>query len=131
METKIKCTLKKALKILLYIGFPFGILFFYFGVGYINKQCEEYVKNTIKYEIHKGIVIDKYIDKENHSYNTVVYLSVEDSSAKKIIYPNDKSGLIDYIEVGDSIVKNSNSYSFDIYRNSHKKSILLDFACTQ
>ena len=112
----------------IWIGLLIAPFFFYFGYQHFKKDCESMVKG-IKNETVTGKVIDKFIDKENHALMTIIYLDAQDNTEKKLIYANDRSGLINFLEIGDSISKNKGDYKFRVFRNIKKYDFALDFKC--
>jgi hypothetical protein len=53
----------------------------------------------------RSVLKDKYIDTENHNYKTCILL--EGTDTLTLFLDFDKSGLFNYLEVGDSVFKNS------------------------
>mgnify|MGYP000862954862 CR=1 FL=1 len=51
----------------------------------------------------RSVIIDKYIDHENHNYKTCILLEGTDTLILFLDF--DKSGLFNYLEVGDSVFK--------------------------
>ena len=62
---------------------------------------------------------EKYIDTVNHYNETIEILTA--SGQKVIICDLDNSGLYRYCQVGDSIVKQPDTYIIDVYRDGDGK----------
>lgn len=84
-----------------------------------------------KYEAERnsfyhGFVAKKIINKEEHNYKTVIL-----SNGQELWMNWDLSGLYDFIEVNDSIVKNRGSYEVHVYRNSVEYKFVIDYGCEE
>jgi hypothetical protein len=75
----------------------------------INKSAYE----ALKFERFTGIVQTKYLDKKNHNHPTVVLKNK--FGTQEILLIRDRSGLFEYIENGDSIVKEYGSYEVELF----------------
>jgi len=97
-------------------------LFLFLGLIVILKftdRVKELVpdKKASKYyseDQYFGIVIDKFIDRDQHNYKTVVIKNLKET--RKVLFDFEIGGLYDFIEVGDSISKNINSLDFRLIR---------------
>ena len=96
----------------------FMILFFRYHIKQ-DKERDRQFMIRLKAESYSGIIDQKYIDTANHQYETLIIQT--DSGQKVIICNMDNSGLFNYSEVGDSIVKHDESYMVDIYKNDEGK----------
>jgi hypothetical protein len=76
---------------------------------------------------YKGLVDKKYID-INHAIPIFIVKDKNNISLKVSNY-RDISGLFDYIEVGDSIIKEGDSYEIIVIRNNFEKKFTLDYGC--
>lgn len=93
------------------------ILLFFLMIKVLLPSKSEVFTNTRKafFNINfKGYVINKYIDKTNHSYPIVVFKSVDDSSIIKLNFVKENSGLYNLIEINDTIQKKSNTFIIKI-----------------
>ena len=118
-KSKLKRVYKYSSLILIVCWFVYTVLNF---PDCFELQLKE---KSIEY---RGIVIDKFIDKENHLYKTIV-LSNNNIENKVIIPSRDNSGLFNYLKLGDSVVKNPETLSIKIYRKKILRTLTIDFDC--
>ena len=112
----------------LWVGLLILPFFVYFALQHFQSGCKEMVKE-IKNEMISGKVNDKFIDNENHALTTVIYFDAKANIEKKLIYGNDRSGVMEFLKIGDSISKQTGSYKFQIFRNGEVYNFSLDFNC--
>ena len=88
-----------------------------------NEIClQQYEKERKK--TYAGFVTDKFIDKEEHNYKTLIL------NKQQTIWMNwDVSGLYEFIEVNDSLSKDSGSYELKVYRDSLEYSFNNNYGC--
>ena len=79
-------------------------------------------------EHFSGIVINKYIDYENHAYKTIKFTSNEKVN-ESILFVLDKSSAYDFIAEGDSIAKNKGDLMVRVYRDFTLREFKLDYGC--
>jgi len=91
-----------------------------------NELCLQAFEK-IKDLQYNGIVIEKYKD-FNHS--TPVFI-VESYNQNKVTVSDfrDISGLFNFIEIQDSIIKERHSYEVKIIRNSDERIFIIDYGC--
>lgn len=90
-------------------------------------SCEEYMQRNLSEE-YSGIVNKKYIDSLNHLNKTIV-IKVTDGSFNIQTFNRDKSGLYNYVKLGDSLSKLLNTYKVDVFRKGEKETFFIDFNC--
>jgi uncharacterized membrane protein len=90
-------------------------------------RCER--KERAKSMAWDGIIVDKYIDKENHNAKMLIIDNGEVGLSKTSILTIDSSGLFDTIEVGDSIAKYSGELSVRLTGLRLDTVIILDYSC--
>jgi hypothetical protein len=113
-----------------YTFISFIVLFIYFYVFVFNKQqtlCENIFSETVK-EFYEGIIIQKYIDNKNHMNKTLIIRCLNENDVVKV-FNWDKSGLFEFVQQGDMIIKKSNEKYIYIKRDSLEKVFELDFKC--
>lgn len=90
------------------------------------RDREEYMKDK---EIC-GIVTKKFRDKEDHIYPKLI---IKESNNKelKLNLVIDKSGLFDFIQVNDSIVKEKESLYLIVFRKGEKYEYTLEYNCIE
>jgi hypothetical protein len=81
-------------------------------VGQTSNICEMH-KDLFFAHIRSGVVIEKFIDKENHSFETIV-IKDGDTSLTLLLIPDANDRDFDHINVSDSITKSANSFRFII-----------------
>ena len=98
-----------------------SVLIFYIILNYSRKL---FIEET--YDISfTGVLNNKYWDKNDHNRAKIEILNMADT----IIYDlqNDASGLFEYINKGDSIVKMPNSFDVRVYNLSRDTIFKLNF----
>jgi len=74
-----------------------------------------------------GMISEKYIDKQNHSDNTIIV--VENDIEKTFFLDFEIGGMYDFLEIGDSIVKNKQQLSIRIIRGSMDTVLTFKYNC--
>jgi hypothetical protein len=94
--------------IVVIIGYISLYLTFFKLLPYLtNKYHGCYIHKDIYRQSMKSVVIDKYIDKQNHNNKTITYST--EGHAEDMIFPGYLEELYDYLNIGDSIIKEKNS----------------------
>lgn len=98
----------------------FGILIVIVGVWFIKTReysDEDYLEAVKMYKrnTYKGRVLDKYMDSRYYEYITLLEIY---NIKTTISMDLEVSGLYDFIEVGDSIIKKSGEMKVRIIRQS-------------
>lgn len=84
-----------------------------------------YYENRVKPAKYKGIVTNKYYEKRG-DYPRVI-IDNFDGEVMLTLYKKEKSGLWDYIQKGDSILKNEGELIIYVVRDKKKKKFELTF----
>src|SRR5690606_10311142 len=113
MESILKL-LKQYYNKSIWIGLLVLPFFFYFALQHFQTDCKEMIKE-IKSEMISGKINDKFVDNENHALVTVIYFDSKTNTEKKLIYGNERSGVIEFLKIGDSISKQTGNYKFQIF----------------
>ena len=104
-----------------------GTIFFIY-LSKRAKSCSEAYVELRPYAL-RGKVINKYIDKSNHAYKTIV-LSKENGINDTLTFLQfDKSNLFLSLRAGDSIVKENDSYVITVYRDTMFSKFTVDYEC--
>ena len=80
----------------------------------------------VKFTTYNGLVVEKYID-VNHAIPTIVVKSGDETF--KIFDFRDESGYYEYVLVGDSVNKKSNSLEVNIKRSENIRKFIIDYDC--
>ncbi len=101
-----------------------GVLIFFIVFNYTNRggQDDSYGYRDNQYI---GRVTKKFIDRDNHSYQMVIIQC--EYKVKNLALNVETSGLYDFLEVNDSIVKNSGTLDFRIIRVNLDTTIVMKF----
>jgi hypothetical protein len=108
-----------------------SVFFVYESYKRISKfgeidECkyQEYFKKREWY----GEIVDKYLDKENHAYQTI---SIKNENGVYKIQDGILSDFNNYelIEIGDSISKNKGELKANLYKSNEKTELKSDFDC--
>lgn len=65
-------------------------------------------------ESYSGIVTDKFIDKENHNYHTLIIDNGE--QIRRVTFDHEIGGFYEFVEVGDSIFKEPDTLDLRLVR---------------
>lgn len=120
--------MKKKNKLVYYlIAIPILAIFIFYQINKYGSNCQKFSNDVNSHEF-SGVVVKKYYDKKNHDYHTVEYKQA-DLIVHKLTYPNDRSGLFNFLNKGDSIVKLSGSSKVIVNRKDKAFEFFLDFGC--
>ncbi|HRW21694.1 MAG TPA: hypothetical protein PLO05_09845 [Bacteroidales bacterium] len=84
----------------------------------ITPKAEEEINQAIdayKKEEFQGTIIKKFIDKNEHSFKKVII--TENQDKRTILFDIETSGIYDYFEIGDSIIKEKGTLEVRIIRH--------------
>lgn len=80
--------------------------------------------NDYKVEQFNGIVINKFIDIENHSFHKIILN--ENGKERTILFDNEmEGGLFDYTKKGDTLIKDSGTLKVNLKRKNLDTIILI------
>lgn len=89
-------------------------MYSFYGRSYSRNEFKKVVSKNILW----SSITDKYIDTSNHSYQVIEFANGLDSA---ILFLNlDKSGLFNFISIGDSIYKPVGDSTITVIRNNSK-----------
>ena len=119
MSNPLSLIKSRRFKIFYYtVGVLLIIVFFGYHLKHDRERDRQFMIR-FKAESYCGIIDQKYIDTVNHYNETIEILTA--SGQKVIICDLDNSGLYRYCQVGDSIVKQPDTYIIDVYRDGDGK----------
>jgi hypothetical protein len=115
-------TIKKIWGVLYIVGI-IGVIIFIVSQPSDDEICiQQYKKEKGIY--YNGVVTKKFINSEEHNYKTVLL-----NNGQELWMNWDLSGLYEFIEINDSIMKNSGSYAVKVYRDSLEYIYVIDYGC--
>jgi hypothetical protein len=99
----------------------------------IVNACEKFTQedrfNKIVYDeyhwSYEGIIVEKYLDEKDHNRHIIVLENTEGRDRRDFTFQS--LGLFNFLEVGDSIVKERQSIDLSIKREKLDTVIQLDF----
>jgi len=95
----------------------------------LDEECYE-LYEIEKDNFYHGYVIKKFNDKRNHGAKTILLIDEQDTLSIGMAFDN--SGLFEYIETNDIIVKNSGYYQVHLFRNHEQDTaFLIDYGCSK
>ncbi len=113
---------RKIWGILYFVGI-IGVLIFFISQPSSEELCLQQYKNE-KNVFYNGVVTNKYLDSLEHNYKTIIL------NNHKTLWMNwDESGLYEFVQPFDSIVKNSGSYEVKLFRDSMRFTFTIDYGC--
>jgi len=80
-----------------------------------SKACND--KKAFVNSAYKAVVIEKYLDKQNHNFRTIIFSN--NHKLYTMVLVDDTSGYYEYSKAGDTIYKYQNSEYIDV--NGMKK----------
>lgn len=92
--------------IIIFIYLVIALAILCYLVSNLIKSSEghsEAVVEAYRARNFSGLIVDKYIDRKQHSYEKIVIN--ENNQERVIIFNPEKGGLFNFLEVGDSIIK--------------------------
>jgi hypothetical protein len=93
--------------------------------NYISlKNCRRYITDLS----FNGHIVRKYIDNKEHNY-PILEVSTLEHKLQKINLSLEYSGLFEYVQTNDSIIKFSGSLKVMVYRNSIDTIFILNKKC--
>ncbi|MCB0853546.1 MAG: hypothetical protein KDD63_15075 [Bacteroidetes bacterium] len=116
-------------KILTYFGGAFALVvmlvFLFIQPPWVDPLC--HANKGYRDANFEGVVINKFIDWENHAYRVI-----ELNSYKKRIYLDaGRQKFYDEFQVGDSISKPAGTLMVNIFRSDQKKTVDFEYPCEQ
>lgn len=102
----------------------FPVLFLLAWLYAPSGNCS--AKDSFKKIILTGKVLDRFIDSKSHSYPT---LQISNYNKKLVIHEYDKSGFYDFVEIGDSLIKEKGSLDIRLIRNELDTVFTIDYGC--
>lgn len=121
--------LKKVLfKIWIFVSVV-GLIIIFFWFKSVIPTVEEDINmavNAHQVEEFNGVVINKFIDKNEHNFKKVI---INDNNTKgTILFDIETSGVYDFFKVGDSIVKHKGNIQIRVIRNDIDTTLQMKFA---
>ena len=114
----------------LIIVWIFLYLIFFKLFPYLNNRYHGcYVHEDIYKQNIKAIVSGKFIDAANHNNKTIVY-SAGGHLEEQMVFPGYLEDLYDYLNIGDSIIKEKNSIYYRAKSNVTHKDTVFKFYTT-
>ena len=109
------------------------ILFIVFVAGTIKEDnaalCNSY--EDFKSDTYDYLVINKYIDSNQHSYPTLVLQYKDGYQFKNTDFDFDKSNLFNFLSVGDSIKKEKGAAIIRVINRKVDTTFKVDFGCDE
>lgn len=103
-----------------------GILFFSSAPSSNFARCE--IVEHFKNQEYRGVMIDKYIDNEQHATETVVLQGIENKiNVYDFSYLNESN--FEYVQIGDSVIKNKGQLYILVIRDTIQKQFYLSIDC--
>ena len=110
--------------ILALIGIPIILIFLRVVQKDSSISYEEFI-NRYRTEEYSGLVIAKYIDRDEHNYQKVILK--HEYGERILLFNHETGGLFNYIEVGDSLVKKNGTLDVNILRENFDTTITMRF----
>lgn len=116
----------KPRKIPLILGFITIIFFVYLAKKKIKEDCLRVREQYFNAE-YKGVMDEKFKDKENHAAKTLI---IKGKTEKTVFRKyRDRSDLCEYARVGDSIYKPKESLKVKVIRSRKENVFIIDLDC--
>ena len=108
-----------------YLAWSFVAAFLIYHTLNDGDFIRETYDNDVSKNIPPSVIIDKYVDKNNHNYKVIGFKG--DQFSDSLILNLDKSGLFDYVSIGDSIIKVPGDSSVLVTRDGNAKVFVLRY----
>ncbi len=116
--------LGKTLAIIIIIGIITVTAWYYLKVPPLKISPDKIIENY-ENESYVGVVLDKYIDQEQHGYHKIV---LKEKDGQRIILLDDEiSSVFNYIKKGDTLQKVSGSLKIHLKRQDVDTLLLMKF----
>jgi hypothetical protein len=116
-----------------YIGLAVvGLIVIYFWFKSLSSSDEEEYNSAInayKSDQYNGVIINKYKDENQHNYQKVILDEL--GSDKVLLFNIETSGVYDFLEVGDSLMKENGSLCIRVIRNDLDTILEMSFIGSQ
>ena len=89
-----------------------GMITILLTLGKTSNICEMH-EDLFLAHLRSGVIVDKFVDKANHSFETVV-IKEGDKSFTLLLVPDANDKYFEYIQTNDKITKDPNSFRFTI-----------------
>jgi hypothetical protein len=112
--------------------FIIGLVFILLWLGDVVPSGEEQFKKAVKaYELMEfdGVVTNKFIDKDEHNYQKLILK--KDSVSKAVVLNIETSGMYDFVEIGDSLKKERESFLVRVVRADLDTMLIMKFIESQ
>jgi len=111
-------------------GFLSSAIFLFLSLPSLHDSaCNAYTE--FKSQEYKVVIVDKYIDNEDHSYPTLIF---RDSKDNRIVNQNlvhDVSGFFDFVSIGDTLIKQKDEKGINIKNTKTDTIYVLDYGCNE
>lgn len=105
-----------------------GMILLLFWIKSVIPTDEEELNsavNAYRMKEYNGVVIDKFIDRDEHNFKKIIVN--EDNMKKTLLFNIETSGIFDYFEVGDSIIKRNGSLQVRVLRHDLDTVLKMEF----
>ncbi|MGC9342622.1 MAG: hypothetical protein ACP5E3_07985 [Bacteroidales bacterium] len=101
------------------------ILFWFINIIPTAEEDIHMAVNAYKIDEFNGVVIDKYIDKNEHNFKKVIIN--ENNTRRVVLFDIEISGVYDFFMVGDSIAKDKGNLQIRVIRNDLDTTLQMEF----
>jgi hypothetical protein len=112
------------------LAFLSSAIFLFSSLPSLNDSaCNAY--KEFRSQEYKVVIVDKYIDKKEHSYPTLI---CKDLKANRIVNHNlvhDVSGFFKFVSIGDTLIKQKNEIGINIKNAKTDTIYVLDYGCNE
>lgn len=105
--------MKKRIAIAIVVNIMLYLIFFKLIPYFSDKYHGCYIYQDIYNQSIKSTVLDKFIDSKNHNIQTIIFFG-STHKEETMIFPGYLQDMYDYLNVGDSIVKEKNSIYYRV-----------------
>ncbi len=114
----------KVLFVIITIGMIMIAAWYFIKVPPLKVPPEKIIENYKK-ESYSGVVLDKYIDEQQHGYHKVILK--EENGQRVILFDDETGGVFDYIKKDDTLRKLSGSLKVQLTRKNLDTLISMSF----
>ena len=113
--------------VFLIIGWILLYLVFFKILPYLSDKYHGcYIHQDVYTQRIKSVVLDKFIDSKNHDNETIIYWG-KNNKQEIMTFTGDFDGLYDFLNVGDSIIKEPHTLYYKVIFQKTGKDTLFKF----
>jgi len=119
-----------------FLDITFGLVFLSSGIFLFSSlpslndgACRAY--KEFRGQEYKVVIVDKYIDKKEHSYPILICKDLKDNKIVNQNFVNDITGFFKFVSIGDTLIKQKNEIGITIKNALTDTPYYLNYGCIE